>query len=123
MLTNIQQLSAHKRTEDSTQREDLARVDRFIDYSRNQLLQNSAAANATGDEVIEPGFRKPILSDSIPKKFWPQLALDALRKLTQPAQIARGEGVVRDFRGNFAGLHRLAYTLAGKRKGCSDAFS
>ena len=71
----------HKRPEDASQRKYLARVDRFVDYSRNQFLQESAVADPARDEVIQPRTRKPILGDPVTQEFRLQFVFDAMWKL------------------------------------------
>src|SRR5882724_5773530 len=112
-----------KRPQNTPQREDLAWIDGLVDDARDQLLQESAAANATCDEVIEQGAREPVLSDSIAEELRLQFAPYAVRKFAQPVQVTRCESLVSDFGGDLARLHRLADALAGKRKRRPNAFS
>src|SRR6266446_3151491 len=113
----------HKRPQNTPQREDLTWIDGLVDDARDQLLQESAAANATCDEVIQPGAREPVLSDSIAEELRLQFAPYAVREFAQPVQVTRCESLVSDCGGDLARLHRLADALAGKRKRRPNAFS
>src|SRR5438477_9646103 len=89
----------HKRPQNTPQREDLSRVDGLVDDARDQLLQESAAANATCDEVIQPGAGEPVLSNSIAEELRLQFAPYAVGAFAQPVQITRCETLMSDFGG------------------------
>lgn len=77
--------STHKRTEHASKREHFSRVDCLVYYSGYQLLQEAAAANPARDKVVQPWPRKPVLRYSVTEKLRLQFALDAVRKLSEPA--------------------------------------